>query len=302
MNEINTQAAHELLKFERDNTFIFMGSGMSRPPYMGWWELLNELRMKTGLEYKSDNPLKAAQEMSSQEPDIFFTELFNTFKEEPSHCRRALEHILNITYKSVITTNFDKTIDCALTRLNLRAVTKIYVYPEIQYTDCENGAVSFIHGKVVGTNSKSFKPIFNASSYQEAYFETKTAARFMYDVLNKNNVLFIGFGIGADEPIRLVIQAVNNRKKESEADKQMTQSNKPCWSILLQQDMMGSEFITELNNWGISVIFYDPIDAEHSGLDEIWDYVWARKKHEKPTVELKIINPLAELDGNWTNE
>lgn len=282
MSEQNSESASSIVGMLEGNPIVFIGAGLSIPPYKTWDGLLQDLESAMGYEASDkSNPIQAAQEVFDQNPEKFMQSLVSIFAPLPSECRPALREIANIDFKAYLTTNFDQTLELAFKcARKTPAVTQ--VYPALQASLCDHGALHYIHGRVSAQTNKPHAIVLHKESYENAYSETGLLPNYLFDIFYSNDVIFTGYGLNKNEPINHILKAVLRtikflRKRLSISEKER--------KIILPSDCDDPELIQRLNELNIEILNYDKIDDDHSGLDDLWAKVslaLGRQLQDKP--------------------
>jgi len=273
MNETNKQAAEQINDMLELDPVVFIGAGLSIPPYKTWPALIDELKQALGFEGElPNNPLRAAQQLYEYDAIGLENHMKRIFGPEPDDCRSALQDIASIDFKAFVTTNFDQTIGHAFAYANRSAIRPLAYPVTIQASLCQSQSITCVHG-LIADNFKSLNDIiFHESAYQRSYGSDGRLAAFMFDLFTSNNVLFTGYGLGADEPLNYVLRSVL-RVVEQSSEIFQTEIRRKTWKILLDLNDNEEGFLKRLDEFGIQVIRYDRLNDDFSGLDEVWHRV-----------------------------
>ena len=305
MNDLNKQAAESIVQMikpdplvEPDPPIIFIGSGLSIPPYKSWTGLLDQLSTIMGVKVQNtQDPTCAAQELYKSNPEEYLHALKSIFVVPPTCCRPALRDIATIDFKAFLTTNFDRTIELAFHWAN-RTFLPPLVYPNLQVSLCCDQNIHFVHGQI-SEDSKVSDIVFHQETYYNAYYsENKLLARYFFDVLFANDVLFTGFGLSKFEPLNHVFEAVIRTK----AIRHITSIPNRSWKILLPKGNLDSDFEERLNKLKIEVILYDKMNDDYEGLDEVWSHVSMKVKSEMLSKQVEKFDPLQLMEEpDWAS-
>ena len=271
MKDLNKQAAESIVQMiEHHDPIIFIGAGLSIPPYKPWKDLLDELSTSMGIKVKNtENPISAAQELYKSDPNKLLITLKSIFAGPPTDCRPALRDIATIDFKAFLTTNFDQTIEWAL-QLAKRDNFKVMVYPDLSASLCKKQSVHYVHGRITNTSNDLSEIVFHEESYLNAYYQNRPLTQYLFSVFFDNNVLFTGFGLSKHEPLHYLLESV---KITSESFSEEADSPAKLWKILLPKDSFTSEFEEKLKELNIHIILYDKLNEKYEGLDEVWNLV-----------------------------
>ena len=297
MNDLNKQAAESIVQMIEHDPIIFIGSGLSISPYNSWKSLLDELSTRMEINVTNTQALiLAAQELYKSNPEEYLNALKSIFAEAPQDCRYALRDIVSINFKAFLTTNFDRTIEFAFHWAN-RDLPERWVYPELQASLCCEQNIHFVHGRI-SEDSKASEIILHWETYYNAYYsENKLLARYFFDVLFQNSVLFTGFGLSESEPLNRVFKAVIKVIDRFKKKDPLTERH---WKILLSKERLDSGFRDRLSRLNIGVIPFDKVNESYQGLDDVWKLVSMKVKSEMPARHTEVFNPLQPMEeSDW---
>ena len=293
MNDLNKQAAESIVQMLEPNPpIIFIGAGLSIPPYKPWDDLLKQLskNMKVNVT-NTKNHILAAQKLYESDPEQYLKELRSIFAEVPKICRDALRDIATINFKAFFTTNFDRTIELAFLLAN-RDLSRPYVYPNLYSSQCRDQSIHFVHGRISEDSKEANEIVFHEKTYRDAYYsEHKLLARYFFDVFFDNDVLFTGFRLSESEPLTHVLKAVNRIMKIRYGTRMLSRS----WKILLPKGHLDSDFKERLKELKIEVILYNKINDDYEGLDEVWRYVLMKDKSKMLLKQTEALDPLLSM-------
>jgi len=295
MNEVNRNAAIRLVEIKKRNPVILIGAGLSIPPYWHWLKLMTKISEFMEVDPSTNtNPILAAQELYNHNPAGFYRSVCRIFSDSPSFCRPAMTHIVNIGFKSILTTNFDRTIEIAYI-LAGKEIPKFMVYPRLMPALCTAGTIHYLHGRVHQNVELQPNIIFNQESYNRSYFgESREIPSFLFQVLLMNNVIFTGYSLAPSEPINHVIRALVEFAKNKES-RELAESFEPrTKTILLPEDGVHGDAAERLATLGIEILLYDRLDESYGGLDEVWQDVRMRTL-EAPALASNPFDPLSGM-------
>ena len=296
MNELNKEAAERIFQMLDSDPIIFIGSGLSIPPYKTWPELLDQLCCNMGHDgIIKESPILAAQKLYESDPDKFLTELKSNFGDPPSICRDALRDIATIDFKAFLTTNFDRTIELAFHWANRNSPTS-FIYPKLQASLCLDQTIHYVHGRITRDTAKLSEIIFHRESYLNAYYQEGRIANYLFDVFFQNHILFTGFGLSDSEPLNYVIQAVI--KTMNKLNKSMNKK----WKILLPKGSLDPDLQDKYSALKIEVIHFDKVNESYMGLDEVWKSVSMKVKREMFMKHSEPFNPLQMEEPDWSRQ
>lgn len=296
MNPLNRSAAERIVDlFADDPPVLFVGAGLSIPPYESWAELLIFLQKKLELPSAptSEDPLDRAQEICAHNPEGFKKALLEKFLPMPEECNNSLMDILSITKRAIVTTNFDRTLELALDKANLLPLP--VASKDFTVSDCQYPSIYYIHGWISEDPNANPNVILTKSSYREAYIQKRNVSIFLYDLFRTHKILFTGHSIAKGEVLPLILESVNEsiRRHRERLGQDVPQKH---WAILLPEGEANEANARRLSDLRIEIIRYDPINLEYKGLNEVWNQIHIKLKGMHPRVKMTPFAPLAPLD------
>ena len=296
MKDLNKQAAGSIVQMiEHHDPIIFIGAGLSIPPYKSWKGLLEKLAKQMEINVpNTKNPTLAAQELYASNPEQYLNALKFIFAPWPRCCRDALREIVTIKFKAFLTTNFDRTIEFAFHRGGLD-LPEILAYPNLQAALCLHQSIHYVHGRITENSQDPEEIIFHNESYRNAYYQDTKIASYLFDVLFRNNVLFTGFGLSKFEPLNDVFEAVIKTMDRFGERKPLPKRH---WKILLSIESLDLDFKDRLDRLNIEVIQFDKVNESYQGLDDVWKLVSEKIKSNMLTRYNEEFIPLQTLQGS----
>lgn len=285
-NEKASQVILEMFNGSEDaRPVVFIGAGLSCPPYLLWNELIEHLAEITNYiekEKLKGNPLKATQALQKYNPEGFREALVEMFSKDPDDCSPALREVVRINFKAFLTTNFDRSIETAFA-FEDRACPGYYSSDSnsrLLSSLCRSQNLFYLHGRVDRNPSQRLEIVFTEDEYDQAYFRHNGhVGTFLFDVFSQNSVIFTGFSLNKHEPVNYVLQAIL-RIKEKFNITNISQD----WKILLPNgEKRDPEFSDQLEQAKVGTILFDKVDASFSGLRLVWKKVadtlrWERRR------------------------
>jgi hypothetical protein len=298
MSTLNNEAIAVLVDLVAKDPILFVGAGLVIPPYWRWSELLSEIGQKMNIIVPPcDDHLATAQELYNVDPPAFNKAIASLFQASPSIFRPALSHIATIGFRSIITTNFDRTIEMAYMCAD-KTPPRPFVYPNLMPLFCDGGTIHYIHGRVSENGTVDENIVLHRGSYQRSYYDDPhIIPNFLFQVFLKNDIIFTGYSLSPYEPITHILPTVRNfllDPQYSEIAKDFPTKRR---HILLPADECNEESKRRLDKLGITVIPFDKIDADYTGLDNIWHTVCIKSKQKRPLTSLPQFNPFSSM-GN----
>lgn len=267
---------------------------MSRPHYGGWNDLLKVLsgRLSIPLDAAID-PIAQAERFYKGNEAEYRHHLAEIYGPMPTVCRPSLCELVKLDFAGILTTNFEYSIYYAFSK-NGGPSPNCHRYPTLSVSLVQKPReIFFIHGAPVnGAISDLDHIVLHETSYRKAYFDASGAGKgplmvFLFDVFNQNDAVFIGYGLGKDEPLQYALRAAAgslgaNYKRMMLAAEPVSESDRDLYML----------------KFGIELVPYDPLDSNHSGLDEVINYVSSLRVPAPPPFK----SPLDSINASdWRN-
>lgn len=269
LSERNLRAVDEINTFLTRKPIAFVGAGMTRPHYLGWSELLARLSVELGIALDPAlDPITQAEKFYVGNRAGYEACLRAIYGPMPVGCRPGLKELVKLNLAAFLTTNYDYSIYHAF-MLNGGDPPVCLCYPSLSVSLCQKSRhIMFVHGAVENGHIADLDNfILHETSYLRAYFKDGVSGSgplmtFLFDVFNQNDILFIGYGLGADEPLRFALRAA-----------QMSLGGAKSRLMLVPAPLTTERIENYKYQFGIDLVEYDKVDANHSGLDEIIQHV-----------------------------
>jgi hypothetical protein len=283
-------SAERLNMAVRDGVVVLVvGSGLSAGIYPSWHSLVEELRSHCGVEttvaLSADTPvqllLEIADEAYAKDKSAFDRILRRHFSTPKTRTHPGYEVLLSTReFRSYVTINFDPLLVNVAQRLDGVpgcSGMKLVKYPEIMSRLLENRNIFYLHGCVEqGTTPASDRLILTKSGFDEAYSPQKSLLPQFWDVLLSQYVaLFVGCGL-REPAIQVAMRNCRTRKDILKSRDRM--SMPPAYILRPAQYVLGQSERdlekerreqAEFDNFGVTIVRYDPKDDDHSGLLEV---------------------------------
>lgn len=289
LSDRNLRAAEAINAFLTRKPVAFVGAGMTRPHYLGWTDLLARLSAELGIPLDTTlDPISQAEKFYVGNRAAYEARLLAIYGPMPGDCRPGLKELVKLNLAAFLTTNYDFSIHYAF-MLNGGDPPVCLCYPSLSVSLCQKSRhIMFVHGAVEsGRIADLDNFILHKTSYLRAYFKDGGSGpgpltTFLFDVFNQNDVLFIGYGLGADEPLRFALRAAH-----------MSLGGAKSRLMLVPAPLSTAEIESYKYQFGIELVEYDKVDANHSGLDEIIQHVSGTRVMPPPVFgsPLSTINP-----------
>ena len=126
------------------------------------------------------------------------------------------EYLVQIQFKSIVTTNYDSCIELALRAKG--DVRKPFYYPSLNETELGNKSIQHIHGYIdpAEPHESVGSIVLTTDDFLEAYRDKPGSVRnFLVTLFSQQNVIFLGFNLNEDLLIDIL-----NLVKEIRGEKQ----------------------------------------------------------------------------------
>ena len=167
----------ELVELIRQKKCVaFLGSGPSIGCYKDWPDLINHLCEQCGSERRvdfdslADAYLDAAQDARDRDLDRYHKVLGERFGTRQEHINELYNAIVDLPFKSYVTTNLDPKLGRAASRAQLRCRLPVMAYPNLDRAWINDRSVYYIHGFIHEGSVPVLRSIVLAKSeFEEAY-------------------------------------------------------------------------------------------------------------------------------------
>lgn len=264
LTERNRQAVDAVRELLTRKPVAFIGSGLTQPHYPSWTKLLAILGQELGITADgSHSPMAQAELFYTGNRDGYAALLVKLFGEVPDNCRPGLRDLVKLDLSACVTTNYDYSIWRAIRGLGREP--DHWRYPHMQVSDCQQPqSIFFLHGAVAGKQIENLDNfVLHETAYRKAYLpgpdgRAGPLLAFLYDLFNLHDILFIGYGADKAEPMRFALEYSQKRRVASRRRLLLAPASRPTE----EKDVLKARY-------GVDVVEYDPLDENHSGLDEI---------------------------------
>ena len=124
-------------------------------------------------------------------------------------------NLVQIGFKSFITTNYDSCIELAFLDLGINKVP--FVYPNLRVSELNNKSVQHIHGYIDpnDTHNSVGSVILTTEDFNEAYSDNGVSVKdFLVKLFSEHNVIFIGFNVSVKDDLLINILETVKRYRE----------------------------------------------------------------------------------------
>lgn len=292
-DELHAMARRFLKDVNIENCVAWVGSGLSRPVYPSWDDLVDSLCINCGIpaispaERENTDSRKMpellmvkAQECKNANLGLYESTLAQTFGEIKQEARLAYQFLMGMPFRAYITTNFDPLLKFAAELGGGR----VRSYPELVAGDlfAEHKPVFYLHGCARKNGCATGKNLILATGdFDDDY--TKIVQHFLIPIFQKCPLLFIGYKLGETEIQQIISVAAEIQRIISRGSRR----NWPARFALLDMPVKpGTEDIdpSEEESWdrlraeitvahfiqyGTRVIFYQPTSrTDHVQVEE----------------------------------
>lgn len=286
----NKKAADRVLLFMTKAPVALVGAGMSAPRYKSWPGLVAELGQRLGVPLDANvSLLKQCQIFCDRQRDDYAAALTDIFLAVPDGCREALKQLVMLDFCAFLTTNFDWSVYRALKEIGHEP--RILIYPVMLPSECCGKALLQVHGAIDKTiNLDHF--VLHEAAYLRAYHDPPLPplSAFFYEIFNRHDVLFVGYGLGEEERLRDVLKICQRVQIERRNDRERLML-RAIPSAVGEIASFEKENLYFHAQFGIEVVAYDRVDPEHGGLDA----VIAEVHRMRPIPRPQVSNPLTPM-------
>lgn len=199
--------------FEENTIIPFLGAGTSK--LLGlpeWIDLVKNLIKDSGStlifekEFNGKDNLPQIAQKVSDELDNYeqYREIIKQNLKPIHETATSLHYLLAKYFINIITTNFDTAFDDPFSIQGIE--TNELVYPNLELNEFLNRrAIAYLHGSI-----KNGPIIFRENDYKQAYENPNDTAikSFIKSLVNKRNLLFIGFSFSDRYFVSLLEQTI----------------------------------------------------------------------------------------------
>jgi hypothetical protein len=291
LSDRNREAADRVNEFLGRKPVAFVGAGMTRPHYKGWNELLAQLSADLGIPMDPDlDQITQAEKFYASDRAAYEARLLAIYGKVPDDCRPGLKELVKLNIAAFLTTNYDFSIYKAF-MVNGGPEPVCMCYPDLSVSHCRLPRhIMFIHGAVQNERIDDIDNfVLHKTAYLKAYFHSNGKGpgqlmTFLYDVFNQYDVLFIGYGLGREEPLRFALNAAHKSLGREKGRMMLA----PAPIATDNRDTFRKEY-------GIDLVEYDQIDVNHSGLDEIIQHISGTRVINPP----RFFSPLSTNNDDF---
>ncbi len=265
----NKKAADRLLLLMAKAPIAFVGAGLSAPRYKSWPALVADLGQRLAIPADASVGLvKQCQQFYDQRKADYAAALTEIYKPIPEGCREALKQLVMLDFCAFLTTNFDWSVYRALQEIGSKP--RVRVFPVMLEADCCDKAVFQVHGAVPGDTIDLDHFVLHEAAYMKAYHDPPQPplSAFFYQVFNHHNVLFVGYGLGEEEPLREVLE-ICHRVQIARGNDHERVMLRAIPSNSSEQSSFEKETLLYRAQFGIEVVPYERVSDHHAGLDAV---------------------------------
>jgi hypothetical protein len=208
-------------------TTVFIGAGLSKHAgYPLLNELINLLHLHAQQHARREIELvgdwkEKAQKCKNELGDANFNQiLIDIFNPENNRIGFTSLHtnLVEIPFRSIITTNYDSCIELALRTLNKNR--SLFYYPGLNSSELGNNSIQHIHGYIDPDRPHDTvgSIILTADDFTQAYRDRPgSVKRFLIDLFSDQNVIFIGFNMNDKVLTDDILSAVKEALEEKQS-------------------------------------------------------------------------------------
>lgn len=268
----------------------FIGSGPSSSHYPSWGGLVRKLCETCGIAAElADSAdtatlLALADECKSRNDVAYCQCLEYEFAKPVTDIPKVYVQVAKLPFKSYITTNFDPLLKEAIQFFGRRC-SGVYSPPSFKYESEGGGALYHIHGLVQPGNKVQLDSlVLTESDFKQAYSELRGTLRsFLTQVLTYESCFFLGGKL--QEPELMYVSDLCHVLRKEFQPHYRNSSPPRHWILrpmVWQRDGQARDYESEqteattYRELGIQVVYYNPVDTDHSGLTMMLDGILQR--------------------------
>ncbi|MFZ0615363.1 MAG: SIR2 family protein [Chthoniobacterales bacterium] len=218
-SEITPAKLIELLLNEQDNYCIgVLGSGLSANAYGNWSNLVEGLCSACNVKiskgtttFDAETCIDLAERALIADEKRFLKYISNNYGKFPwmPHVE-IYQTIINLPFRSFVTTNYDDSLDYY--RRLLKPDMRKYVFPCLDVTRLADGAIFYLHGKASDHRNDPNNIILSRSSFEKAYKVGEDLHGFWNNIFKYRSVVVIGSSL--DDPYVRNIMSICKQARE----------------------------------------------------------------------------------------
>jgi hypothetical protein len=264
------------------NCVVFVGAAITNPPGKQWDVTVNKIATDCKVEYKNLSVKKIIDNCMEKDIEKCNSSFSKLYPKHSPITRTALNYLLRLPFKSLLTTNFDPWIRQNSTQ---EQYPRCYIYPDLPIVNGLKSCLFYLHGYFDSEKNDSCisKLVFGEKSFETAYKKSLLPG-FLINLFVYYDVLFVCFDPTEENIIELLKTSNQIRKKianENNIPLEKLPRRYILWPIkdfdinTINEDKKKEkenefkEKTFSLNIMEITPVFYDPIDPNYSGLDKL---------------------------------
>ncbi len=177
----------------------FIGSGVSADSYPSWHELITELCERCGItrhvtrDTPADELQAAAQDAKTLDEEAYHAFLTDRFGSLPPTIPRLYDVLLELTFSSYLTTNFDRVLAYKSSLARRRCNERVYAYPSLDRKAMNSRSVHYLHGRITnGPGPVKHTIVLARDEFKAAYGSNSNLMNFLVETLVQDPLVFIG--------------------------------------------------------------------------------------------------------------
>lgn len=290
--EVNLKIVAELRRIinAQPTLVAWVGSGLSGvAAYPEWPLTIRRLCAATGVPPLADDCEPSPEELMNKADEckrcnrrVYHAELGNLFGHRPVVTREGYQDLAQMRFSGYVTTNFDPLLLCACERqadeLDLQC------FPDLNVSALRgtSKAVCYIHG-LAWRNGRpdGSNLVLSATEFARAYGKRTTLESFLRQLFRFYPILFLGCTL-REPALEKLFECVQKMRLGSDSSGQESRLpdrfilrpffyEPPREGAVEQKRDYDAERDEDqrMKDLGITMLRYDPIDDEHSGIEEI---------------------------------
>lgn len=264
----------EKLVLEEQCVVAFVGAAATIPPGQAWRETVRTIATRCGVAFKDDRPLPdVIDECIAKDETACNEACRELFPTHIASSRTALDYLLRLPFKALLTTNFDPWIR----QHSQQALYKrVHVYPDLPLHYGLMNGLYYLHGYYDSANKNATVRalVLGERSFVEAYDESLLPG-FLLNVFTYETVLFVGINPTEPRLAAILGQSISVRKRigAGRGSTNVLPKRFILWPFSArptqEERVLEDKSITMIRSLDIVPVFYDRRASDFRGLEEL---------------------------------
>lgn len=259
----------------------FLGAGVSIPPGKNWQATVREIALRCGVSVDHERELPEIIDKCLKKDEDACNQACRTlFPKHVAESRTAMDYLLRLPFKAILTVNFDPWLHQHSRRENYK---RCHVYPDLPLKDGLQGGIYYVHGYFDSEDKDATirSLVFGKESFGRAYSRSLLPG-FLLHVFTYETVLFVGMDPTEENISELIYKSIGIRNDVRAS--QQSQVETPMRFVLWPDpsDLAGEERnieenkISEIKSLDIELHPYKRKADDYRGLEKLL-YSWVQE-------------------------